>query len=229
MNFKQLSLAAMMAVAPLTTFAGGISDDPLLTMFKADKLEWRDVNEGTLMVWEIDAWIGKDLNKLWIKSKGESLDGTVDANEVDVLYSKAISPFWDIQMGLRHEFKPTLTQDWVGVGFMGVAPYLFEIDANVFVNQDSLVNARIAADYEYMFTQKVILIPNIELSLYSGDDNARGIVSGLSSAELGLRLHYAFKREFSPYIGINYEKKYGNSVVEASSGTQLLLGLSFWF
>jgi len=36
------------------------------------------------------------------------------------------------------------------------------------------------------------------------------------------------KREFSPYIGVNFENKYGNSVVEESSETQLVLGLSFW-
>jgi copper resistance protein B len=132
-------------------------------------------------------------------------------------------------MGFRHEFKPQPGEDWVGLGFMGVAPYLFEIDANIFINEDSNVNARLDAEYEYMFTQQVILVPNIEMSFYSDDDNARGIVSGLATAELGFRLHYQIKREFSPYIGINFEKKYGNSVIEESSETQLVAGLSFWF
>lgn len=229
MKLKILTLISLMAATPFMANAGGMEDDPLLTMVKADKLEWRDSDEGTLMVWELDAWIGKDLNKLWIKSNGESLDGSVEANEVDVLYSKAISPFWDLQMGLRHEFKPQPAQDWVGIGVMGLAPYLFEIDANVFINEDSNINARLDAEYEYMFTQKVVLIPNIEMSFYSDDDNARGIVSGLASAEMGLRLHYEIKRELSPYIGVNLEKKFGNSTVESTSETQLLLGLSFWF
>ena len=229
MNLKKISLAGLMAIAPLTSYAGGISDDPLLTMVKADKLEFRDSDEGNLLVWEFDAWAGKDLNKFWLKVTGESVDGDVESNEVDLLYSKAIAPFWDLQMGLRHEFKPQPTDDWLGIGVMGVAPYLFEVDANVFINEDSNINARLDAEYEYMFTQKVILIPNFEMSLYSDDDNARGIVSGLASAELGLRLHYQIKREFSPYIGINYEKKFGNSVIEESSESQLLAGLSFWF
>lgn len=229
MNLKKIYLAGLLAMAPLASYAGGISDDPLLTMVKADKLEYRDSDEGNLLVWEFDAWVGKDLNKFWLKVTGESLDGEVESNEVDLLYSRAIAPFWDIQMGLRHEFKPEPTEDWVGIGFMGVAPYLFEVDANIFINEDSVVNARLDAEYEYMFTQKVVLVPNIELSLYSDDDNARGIVSGLASAELGLRLHYEIKREFSPYIGLNYEKQFGNSVIEASSATQLVAGLSFWF
>ncbi len=229
MNYKSITLAACIAMAPLMTYAGGMPDDPLLTMFKADKLEWRDSNEGSLLVWEIDAWVGKDLDKLWIKSNGESIDGKTEGNEIDVLYSKAISPFWDMQMGMRHEFKSTPTQDWVGIGVMGVAPYLFEVDANVFVNEDSNVNARLSAEYEYLFTQKVILVPNFEMSLYSKDDNVRGIVSGFSSMELGLRLHYQIKPEFSPYIGVNFDKKFGNAVVHSASETQLLAGLSFWF
>ncbi len=229
MNLKKISLAGLMAMAPLACFAGGMSDDPLVTMLKVDKLEWRDSDEGNLLVWELDAWIGKDLNKLWLKSSGESLDGDVQSNSVDLLYSRAISPFWDLQLGLRHEFKPEPSEDWVGLGFMGIAPYLFEVDANIFINQDRVLNARIAADYEYMLTQKVILIPNIDLSIYSDDDNARGIVSGLATAEIGLRLHYQIKREFSPYIGFNFEKRYGNSVIQGSSETQLVAGLSFWF
>ena len=229
MNLKKISLAGLMAVSPFVSYAGGISDDPLLAMVKADKLEYRDSDEGNLLVWEFDAWLGKDLNKFWLKLTGESLDGEVESNEVDLLYSKAIHPFWDIQFGFRHEFKPEPTEDWVGIGFMGVAPYLFEVDANIFINEDSVINARIDAEYEYMFTQKLVLVPNFEMSIYSDDNNARGIVSGLASAELGLRLHYEIKREFSPYIGINYEKKFGNSVVEESSESQLVAGVSFWF
>lgn len=228
MNLKKLSLAGLMAVAPFTAFAGG-ADDPLLTMVRGDTLEWRDSDEGNLMVWEIDAWVGKDLNKLWIKSSGESVDGAVESNEVDILYSKAIAPFWDLQMGIRHEFKPEPTDDWVGIGVMGLAPYLFDVDANVFINKDSLVNVRFSAEYEYLFTQRVVLIPSFEMSVYSDDDNARGIVSGIASTELGVRLQYQIKREFAPYIGINFDKKFGNSVIDASSETQLLAGVSFWF
>jgi len=221
-------LACLLVVASFSSNAGGVSDDPLLMYFKADKLEWRDSDEGDLLVWELDAWIGKDLNKLWVKSRGERLDSDTERSEVDVLYSRAISPFWDLQMGLRHEFRPKPSQDWLGFGFMGIAPYLFEVDTNIFVNDDSQINARLEIEYEYMFSQKLVLIPNLELSFYSDDDNDREIASGLSLAELGLRLHYEIKRELSPYIGINFEKKFGNSEVEESSETQLVLGLSFW-
>jgi len=209
--------------------AGMGADDPLLFYLKADKFEVRDSDEGNLQVWEFDAWLGKDLDKLWIKSSGERHEGEVESNEIDILYSKAISSYWDLQLGLRHEVRPKPSEDSIGIGVMGLAPYLFEIDASIFINDDSDVNARLEAEYEYLFTQRVILVPVLELDLNSDDDNERGIVSGLSALELGLRLHYEFKREFSPYIGINYEKQFGNSVVQESSETQFLAGLSFWF
>lgn len=223
-------LPLMLAAISMNSLAAGMgADDPLLFYVKADKFEVRDTDEGSLQVWEFDAWLGKDLDKLWIKSSGERHKGEVESNEIDILYSKAISPYWDLQMGLRHEFRPKPAENSIGIGVMGVAPYLFEVDANVFINDDGDLNARLDAEYEYLFTQRIILVPNLELEFNSDDDNARGIVSGLSAAELGLRLHYEFKREFSPYIGINYEKKFGNSVVSESSETQFLAGLSFWF
>jgi copper resistance protein B len=229
-NTTLFLLPLMLATLSTNSPAAGMgADDPLLFYLKADKLEVRDTDEGSLQVWELDAWLGYDLDKLWIKSSGERHKGEVESNEIDILYSRAISPFWDLQMGLRHEFRPKPAEDSIGIGVMGVAPYLFEIDANVFVNEDGDLNARLDAEYEYLFTQRLVLVPNLELDFNSADDNIRGVVSGLSTMELGLRLHYEIKREFSPYIGINYEKKFGNSVVPKSSETQLLAGLSFWF
>ncbi len=229
MKIKQIIAGLFMAMTPLITLAGGLPDDPLLAMFKADKLEQRDSDEGALTVWEFYAWVGKDLNKLWVKSSGEKLLDEIESNEIDIVYSRAITPFWDVQMGLRHDFKSETGKDWAGVGFMGLAPYLFEVDANLFIDQDSVLNARLDAEYEYLFSRKVILIPNMELSLYSEDDNARGFVSGLSKAEFGLRLHYEIRRELSPYIGLSYEKQFGNEVLVENVETNLLLGLSFWF
>lgn len=232
-NLKVASL--IIASLPVSSFAAGTSDDPLLTYFKADQFELRDTNGGSVFVWEFDAWLGKDLNKFWIKSEGERIKGETESSEIDLLYSIGVSSYWDFQLGLRHEFKPDSSENSLGVGFLGTAPYLFEVDASLFVNEDDLFNARLEVEYEYLFSQQLVLIPNLEMSLYSDEDEARGIGSGLSNVELGLRLHYEFIREISPYIGINYEKKFGDSADfisdagEDVSDTQLLAGVSFWF
>ena len=235
MKINLIVISLIVGALPVATFAGGLSDDPLLTYFKADKFELRDTNEGSAFVWEIDAWLGKDLNKLWVKSGGERVSGETESNEIDLLYSMGVSSFWDFQIGLRHEFKPDSSENSLGVGFMGVAPYLFEVDASLFVNDDDLFNARLDVEYEYMFSQRLVLIPNLEMNLYSDDDETRGIGSGLSNVELGLRLHYEIIREISPYIGINYEKNFGDSADfisdagEEVSDTQVVAGVSFWF
>jgi len=228
MKLLKTTLATLVAAVSLNVNAGGFPDDPLITYVKADKFEVRDSNEGNILVMQFDAWIGKDLNKAWLKYSRESLDGNVEGSELDLVYSKAVAPFWDAQYGIRQSIDPT-SETWVGAGFMGLAPYLFDIDANIFVNSDSIVNFRIDAEYEYLLTQNYILIPSIEASIYNKDDNTKGFVSGLARVEMGLRLQYFVKREFMPYIGINFEKRFGNDVVQSSSATQFLAGVSFWF
>ena len=132
-------------------------------------------------------------------------------------------------MGLRHELEPEPTEDWIGAGFNGIAPYMLETNISLFVNNDSNANLRLEMEYEYMFSQRVELVPILELSLYSEDDDTRGIVSGLALVELGFRLHYQIEREFAPYLGLVYERRKGNSLVESSSETQLVAGVRFWF
>ena len=60
-----LLTALLIATSPVQAMT---EDDPLLFMFMADKLEWRDADAGDLWVWDADAWLGKDLNKLWFKT-----------------------------------------------------------------------------------------------------------------------------------------------------------------
>ncbi|MCW8808797.1 MAG: copper resistance protein B, partial [Rhodanobacter sp.] len=69
--------------------------------------------------------------------------------------------------------------------------------------------ARFRADYEVSFTQRLILQPELEIDLYGKDDPARGIGSGLSDAQFGLRLRYEIRRQFAPYVGIAWVRRVG--------------------
>jgi copper resistance protein B len=215
--------------------AGGMNDDPFLFMLKVDKLELRDADDGTALVWDAQAWAGKDLNKLWIKSEGEQVDNEVEEGDVEVLYSRAIAPFWDLQAGWRHDFRPTPSRDWAAFGVKGLAPYLFEVDATAYAGESGRLAASLDVEYEYMFTQKLILSPELEMNFYSKDDEAVGIGSGLSDMEAGLRLRYEIVREFAPYIGVNWWRKFGNTADYAkaegseSSDTQFVAGFRLWF
>ena len=227
-------LPVFLAFITTSVFAA-MEDDPVLYMLKADKFEARDTDDGTVTAWEGHLWIGKDLNKLWIKTEGErSREGTENL-EFQLLYSRAFDPNWDLQLGLRHDAKPEPERNWAVIGFYGLAPYWFEIDSALFIEEDGQVNLRFEAEYEFMLTQKWVLAPEVEANWFSEDDAELGIGSGLADIEAGLRLRYEIRREFAPYVGINYERLLGNTediaqaVGENTSDLQLVAGIRFWF
>ena len=232
---KNINVMLLSLVFSGTALAGGMNDDPFLFMLKMDKLEFRDTDEGTALVWDAQAWAGKDLNKLWLKSEGEQGEEGTEEGNLEVLYSRAIAPFWDLQAGWRHDFRPAPQRDWLAFGFKGLAPYLFEVDATAYVGSSGRLAASLQMEYEYMFTQKLILSPELEMNLYSKNDEARGIGSGLSDLELGLRLRYEVVREFAPYIGVNWWNKFGKTAdyAEAEGGktddVEFVAGFRMWY
>ena len=229
------TIAALMTVGlSMSAFAGG-ADDPLLYKVMINKLEVRNTDGPNPLVLKADAWIGKDLNKFWFKTEVERVDGKTEGAEVQFLYSRAVAPFWDLQAGWRRNVKPKPDRDYLALGFKGLAPYLFEVDAGVFIGESEQIGARLDAEYEYMLTQKLILSPEIEMNAYSKNDEAVGIGSGLSDMALGLRLRYEVRREFAPYIGVNWTKKFGQTADfaradgEDTSDVQIVAGIRAWF
>ena len=218
-----------------TALAGGMNDDPLLTMLMVDQLEIRSDSDDPPLVWDAEGWLGKDLNKLWLKTDGEYVDGSLEEAEIQALYSRAIAPFWDLQAGWRHDIQPEPNRDWLALGVKGLAPYYFDIDLAVFIGESGQTAARLQVEYEIMFTQKLVLVPEVELNLYGKDDPAVGIGSGLADIEAGLRLRYEIRRKFAPYAGLNWIHLYGQTADFAridngdTDNFQFVLGTRFWF
>jgi copper resistance protein B len=213
-------------------------DNPIVTKVMFDQLEWRDANDTGVI--EAQAWIGKDLNKLWLKAHIEKSDaekhaGETEDAEVQALYSRAIATYWDMQIGVREDIKPTPTRTWAVIGVQGLAPYFFNVDAALFVGEAGRTAARISAEYDLLLTQRLILSPEVEINIYGQNDAETGTGSGLSNAQAGLRLRYEIRREFAPYIGVDWNKKFGNTAVGAesrgdpSSDTSVLAGIRIWF
>lgn len=233
---KKLLLSVLFVSISMNVLAGGRSDDPLLGKLMIGQFETRSTNEGPdPLVIEAQGWIGKDLNKFWVKADIEQVDGETEENELQFLYSRAIHPYWDVQVGWRHDDRPSPDRDWLAIGVQGLAPYFFEIDAAAFIGEDGQTALRLEAEYEMMFTQKLVLAPEIKLDFHGKDDEPTGVGSGLSSTEMGLRLRYEFKREFAPYIGINWTKKHGDTADfarahgEETDDAQVVLGFRAWF
>lgn len=233
-QLRRTLLFAFLCVPSAVSWAGGKAD-PLLTSVYIDQLEVRDAEGDNPAVLEAQAWAGYDLDKLWLKVEAEHADGETGELELQALYSRAISRYWNFQAGLRHDFEPSPTRDWAVLGLQGLAPYFFEVDASLFIGESGQTGLRFEAEYELLFTQKLILSPEVEFNLYGRNDPDTGVGSGLSDLELGLRLRYEIRREIAPYIGINWEKKFGNSADFARDAgahledTSLVAGIRVWF
>lgn len=231
--FNTSLLSLTLIVAGQNTLAAA-QDDPLLTMVNIDQFEKRFGDEDPF-VFAGQAWIGYDLNKIVFKAEGERIKGENESVELQLLYSKAIAPFWNFQVGARRDFKPEPERNWGVIGLQGLAPYYFDIDAALFIGESGRTALRFDAEYELMLTQRLVLIPEIEMNFFGEDDVETGAGSGLASSEVGLRLAYQIRREFSPYIGVSWENKYGNTADfardegELTKDTQFVIGVSTWF
>ena len=91
------------------------------------------------------------------------------------------------------------------------------------------------AEYDILFTQRLILQPNVKASFYGRNDPERGIGSGLSEVEAGLRLRYEVSRKFAPYIGVSWGRKFGNTADfarragEPVGESRIIAGIRLWF
>ena len=232
---KKTLIALVMATAVTSSFAD-MGDDPVLGKVMIDQLEIRSTEGDDPVVLETDAWIGKDLHKAWFKADVERVDGETEQAEVQARYSRAVAPYWDFQLGWRHNFEPNEeTRDWAAFGLRGLAPYFFDIDAALYVGENGRTQLSFDTEYEMMLTQRWVLSPELQINLYGKSDPVLGQGSGLSDMELGLRLRYEIKREFAPYIGVNLESKFGGTADfatdegEDTSDVQYVAGIRAWF
>ena len=223
-----LSLMTVLGLGQTASYAVG-ADDPILTMFVIDKFEILNNDEKT-RVWEGSFWLGYDIDKLYIYSTGEATADGLETSQNEFVYSRAIAPFWDLQVGLAYDKNANASKTWGEIAISGLAPYFFETRVALLVNSDGSAGLRLAAEYEALFTQKLILTPSIEADFYTKDDSKMNLGSGLSSLETGLRLRYEFIREFAPYIGVNLEKTFGNTKdYNPVDEINLVVGARFWF
>lgn len=206
-------LAGALALTLLTLPASAAElDNQIYTFFQMDQNEYRLSEEDDAYAWEAQGRIGTDYDKLAVKTEGaQVLDGDLEEAEVQVLYSRLVSTFFDAQVGVRYDFKPEPERAFAVIGFQGLAPQFFELDTALFVSEDGDVSARVEAEYELLITQRLVLQPVVEVNVAAQEVEELGIGSGLTDIEAGLRLRYEIMREFAPYIGIHYERDFFNT------------------
>jgi copper resistance protein B len=201
-----------------------------------EQLEYRWQDGHDVTAWDAQAWYGGDYEKVRLKTEGNlrSPQRFNDA-EAQLLYSRLIGYYWDLQAGVRHDFRPKPTRSYGVIGIQGLAPGYFEVDTSGFVSQDGDLSARLKADYDLLITQRLILQPKLELNVSAQDVPELHTAAGLNSIELGLRLRYEFAREFAPYVGINWKRNLGETAQlvrragDDPDEVAGLVGMRFWF
>jgi copper resistance protein B len=205
------------------------------TTVMVETAEVRPSRHGDSYAWEGRASYGGDVNRLLLKTEGEGVNGDLEKAEVQALYSRAIGPYFNVHAGVRQDFQPRPRRAYATLAVEGLAPYWFDVEAAAFLSERGHLSARLEGSYDLRLTQKLILEPRAELNLAAGADGATGVGAGLSDIELGLRLRYAITPEFAPNVGVNWERKVGDTAEFARAAnedvddTRLVLGVRAWF
>ncbi len=212
-----------------------LADHHNFSSLLVDNLEAVRTRDNTSAAYDLQAWFGRDYDRVVLKAEGEVDDGTLQGARTELLWAHAVAAYWDAQLGVRYDHGEGSDRGWLAFGIQGLAPYWFEIDAAAYVGDEGRTALRLDAEYELLLTQKLILQPKVETNLYGKSDAARGLGSGLSDASVALRLRYEIRREFAPYVGIERVRKFGETADFARAAgkdageTRLLAGLRFWF
>lgn len=213
-----------------------VMDNGIFTHVLLDQLESRWNGRNQQFRYDGQAWSGTDRNKLWLKSEGiVNQHGRFTDGKHEVLLDHAISPYFDLQGGVRVDLDDGPTRTWAAFGVQGLSLYFFDLEATAYVSDRGRFAARVKASYDLLITQRLILQPEAELNFYSKSDLARGAGSGLSDIDAGLRLRYEFTRKLAPYVGVSYAGRFFQSADfarrerETANDVRFVFGVRTWF
>lgn len=200
-----------------------------------DHLEASRVDGETLLPFDVEAWFGRTYDRAVFKAEGDFEGGDLEEARSELLWSHAVAPYWDTQLGVRHDSGKGPGRDWLAAGIEGLAPYWIELEVTGYVGESSRTALRLEATHHTLITQRLVFEPKFEASFYGTNDIERGIGSGLAEMSLGLRLHYEIRRELAPYIGVEWSDQYGGTeeltrlAGHDPSDTRIMLGLRVWY
>lgn len=213
-------------------------DDQLFSFLLFDLLEYQGGNNLDQLRWDVVGWAGGDYNRLWFKTEGDTTADKATA-EFQLLYGRLIAPFWDLQAGIRHDriygSGSANARTFAVIGVQGLSPYWFDIEPWIAVSEDGDVSARLTVEYDLLLTQRLILQPRVEIDAAVQKVERFGVGSGINDIEAGLRLRYEIRRDFAPYLGINWKRLVGQTAELARRDgdevekLSVVAGVRLWF
>jgi copper resistance protein B len=203
-----------LGAAPYTQYGEPpVMDDTIFYHLLFDQLEGRTNGPDSEFRWDGEGWIGTDMNKLWFKSEGFVEHGRMTDGDQEALYDRPIPllRYFDLQAGVRYDLDSDPGRTWGAIGIEGLAPYFFEFAPTFYFSDRSRFAGRVEGSYDILITNRLIAQPQFELNFYSKSNRGRGVGSGLSDLDTGLRIRYEISRKFAPYIGFAYTQTFGDT------------------
>ena len=200
------------------------------------RIEFQSGEDEDVLLVDGDLWYGGDINRLVVKTEAEySLDhDAFEEAEVQALWSRAISPYWDFQTGIRYDFKPEGLTHAV-LGFEGMAPYRFDVDGAFFLSDEGDLTADVEIEYEFILSPRWHILPRAELGWSAQEIAELGKGAGFTSGQFGVRLAYDVVREFAPFVGVEWQGSFGetedmlSAAGETTDQTVFVIGFHAWY
>jgi copper resistance protein B len=235
------------SVAPRRHWSSPVSDQETRLFTLVDVLEYRPKEVGTKgnsnsdYRWDVEGWYGGDYNRIWFKSEGQRDTAFKADYDVDfqLLYGRFIRKYYDVQIGPRVETQSfrgrNVTRGLASVGIEGRVPYSYDLEANLFIDQNGAVSTRLSLTKDLLLTQRLIVQARFETNAAVQRVEEFTTGSGLNNLEFGIRLRYEIRRGFAPYVGVSLDRSFGETATlvrqEGGSPSQvrLAMGLRMWF
>ena len=224
----QLALALLL-VASATTASG--AENHALT--RADRIEYRPADGITL--WELQGWYGGDIHKFWWKVEGDAGRRAADETEFGLFYSRAIKPYFDLQVGAHIERHDAGNDISAAVGVEGTLPYWVEIDATAYLADNGDIQLRVELEREVLLSQRIVAIPRIKINASLQDIPERNLERGVNDTAVELRLGYKVHHKVVPYLGVSWHRHFGEvgrtlaESGEEDAAASVIIGVRAWF
>lgn len=201
-----------------------------------DRLEYRALDGQDGYAWKSEIWTGGDIDRFVLASEGEAEGGgAVEKAELRLLWRHAVNPWFNMELGVRHDIRPAPQRTYAVAGIEGLAPYWIEVEGQLMLSDKGDAHARIEAYHDMRLAQRLIFRPEVEANFAFQDVPELGIGAGLAGVGLGGRLRYQLTPRLAPYVGVQWDHKVGNTADfartagEKVSGTSLVMGIHAWF
>ncbi|MDZ7829640.1 MAG: copper resistance protein B [Halofilum sp. (in: g-proteobacteria)] len=207
-----------------------------------DRLEYQAGDEEDIWLWDAQAFWGGDEQRVWLETEGEDVDESGAGGELerlDLFYGRLVDRFWELRGGVGYQSTygpgPDVERASLVVGLQGMAPYWFEVDARLRVDEDGNAALEAETEYDWRLTQDWILQGRAETALAFDAVEDFGIGEGVTGLTLGLRLRYHLRPEIAPYVGLTWSDRFGDTADlaeaegEDTETSAVVAGVRWWF